>query len=34
MKNSEKIMENGFVVPILVNERIRSYKLSEFTKNS
>ena len=27
------LVKNGFVVPILVNERIRSYKLSEFTKN-
>ena len=27
------LVKNGFVVPILVNERIRSYKLGEFTKN-
>lgn len=27
------LVKNGFVVPILVNERIRSYKLSEFTKD-
>lgn len=27
------LAKNGFVVPILVNERIRSYKLSEFTKD-
>ena len=27
------LVKNGFVVPILVNEIIRSYKLSEFTKN-
>lgn len=27
------LVKNGFVVPILVNERIRSYELSEFTKD-
>lgn len=27
------LAKNGFVVPILVNERIRSYELSEFTKD-
>lgn len=27
------LVKNGFVVPILVNERIRSYELSEFTKS-
>ena len=26
------LMKNGFAVPNLVNERIRSYSLSEFTK--
>lgn len=26
------LSKNGFVVPILVNQRIRSYKLSDFTK--
>ena len=26
------LVKNGFVVPILVNERIRSYQLSEFTR--
>jgi hypothetical protein len=24
---------NGFVVPVLVNERIRSYELSDFTRD-
>ena len=39
LKNSEKIVElsvlvkNGFVEPIMVNERIRSYRLSNFTKD-
>lgn len=27
------LVKNGFIVPILVNERIRSYRLSEFTKD-
>ncbi len=27
------LVKNGFVEPILVNERIRSYKLSDFTNN-
>lgn len=27
------LVKNGFVIPILVNKRIRSYKLSEFTIN-
>lgn len=27
------LVKNGFVVPILVNKRIRSYELSEFTRN-
>lgn len=27
------LSKNGFVVPILVNQRIRSYELSEFTKS-
>lgn len=27
------LVKNGFVIPILVNKRIRSYKLSEFAKN-
>ena len=27
------LSKNGFVVPIMVNQRIRSYKLSEFTKD-
>ena len=27
------LVKNGFVEPIMVNERIRSYKLSDFTKN-
>lgn len=27
------LTKNGFVVPILVNQRIRSYKLSDFTTN-
>ena len=27
------LVKNGFVVPILVNQRIRSYELSEFTRN-
>ena len=26
------LVKNGFVIPILVNERIRSYELSDFTK--
>ena len=26
------LVKNGFVVPILINERIRSYQLSEFTR--
>lgn len=26
------LVKNGFVIPILVNERIRSYELSQFTK--
>ena len=25
------LVKNGFVIPILVNQRIRSYRLSEFT---
>lgn len=28
------LAKNGFVVPVLVNERIRSYKLSEFTRKN
>lgn len=28
------LAKNGFVVPVLVNERIRSYKLSEFTREN
>lgn len=28
------LVKNGFVIPNLVNERIRSYGLSEFTKNN
>ena len=27
------LAKQGFVVPIVVNQRIRSYELSEFTKN-
>lgn len=27
------LVKNGFVIPILVNKRIRSYKLSEFIKD-
>ena len=27
------LAKHGFVVPIMVNQRIRSYELSEFTKN-
>ena len=27
------LVKNGFVIPILVNKRIRSYELSEFTKD-
>ena len=27
------LVKNGFVVPILVNKRIRSYELSEFTRD-
>lgn len=27
------LVKNGFVVPILVNQRIRSYELSKFTRN-
>ena len=27
------LAKNGFVEPIIVNERVRSYKLSDFTKN-
>ena len=27
------LVKNGFVIPILVNERIRSYELSEFTRD-
>ena len=27
------LVKNGFVVPILVNKRIRSYELSKFTRN-
>lgn len=26
------LVKNGFVIPILVNQRIRSYELSEFTR--
>ena len=26
------LAKNGFVVPMMVNQRIRSYKLSDFTK--
>ena len=26
------LSKNGFVVPILVNQRIRSYELSDFTR--
>ena len=26
------LAKNGFVVPIMVNQRIRSYELSDFTK--
>ena len=28
------LVKNGFVIPNLVNERIRSYELSEFTKSN
>lgn len=28
------LAKNGFVVPILVNQRIRSYELSDFTRNN
>lgn len=28
------LVKNGFVVPNLVHERIRSYELSEFTKSN
>ena len=27
------LVKNGFVEPIMVNERIRSYRLSDFTKD-
>ena len=27
------LVKNGFVIPILVKERIRSYELSEFTRD-
>ena len=27
------LAKNGFVIPNLVNQRIRSYELSDFTKN-
>ncbi|MDD6156335.1 MAG: hypothetical protein PUB52_04910 [Lachnospiraceae bacterium] len=27
------LSKNGFVVPIMANQRIRYYELSEFTKN-
>lgn len=27
------LVKNGFVIPILVNQRIRSYELSEFTRD-
>lgn len=27
------LVKNGFVIPILVNKRIRSYEWSEFTKD-
>lgn len=27
------LSKNGFVIPIMVNQRIRSYELSEFTKD-
>ena len=27
------LVKNGFVIPILVNKRIRSYELSEFTRD-
>jgi DNA-binding MarR family transcriptional regulator len=27
------LSKNGFVVPVLVNERIRSYELSDFTRD-
>lgn len=29
-----KLSANGFLVPVLVKQRIRSYKMSEFTKNN
>ena len=28
------LVKNGFVVPILVNQRIRSYELSKFTRDN
>lgn len=28
------LAKNGFVVPIMVNERVRTYELSDFTKNN
>ncbi len=37
MKNSEKIVKlvkNGFVEPLMVNQRIRSYELSDFTRDN
>lgn len=34
INRSAKLASNGFIVPVIVNTRIRSYKLSEFTKNN
>lgn len=34
INRSAKLASNGFIVPVIVNARIRSYKLSEFTKNN
>jgi len=28
------LVKNGFVEPLMVNQRITSYKLSDFTKNN
>ena len=28
------LAKNGFVVPVLVNQRVRSYELSDFTKKN
>ena len=29
-----RLASNGFIIPVIVNTRIRSYRLSEFTKSN